>query len=274
MPLLSALELYGTLESGELRALFVRSSEGVAVIVVQERGRWRQLMAAHGAEGALLQGLAALRDSSDALLWDEGTLRVEPAALDGLGYTLLQRQAFTQELARVPVAEDPPDLEVSPLTDSVLGEARELFGRTHAMNVEGMYTTFPERPTQEKCEAAFDGYLSGAEGPPVPSACVVIRSQGRVVGVICCAADETEGTAILLGLAVDPSERGRGLSRVLVRRAQRALLASGFPRMLFLTTDRNTPVHRLFTPEEIVATETFPARVWFREAPERMMKAK
>ena len=49
--------------------------------------------------------------------------------------------------------------------------------------------------------------------------------------------------------------------------AQQALLASGFQRMLFLTTDRNTPVHRLFTLDEIISTETFPTRLWLRNPP-------
>jgi hypothetical protein len=31
--------------------------------------------------------------------------------------------------------------------------------------------------------------------------------------------------------------------------------------MHFLTTDRNLPVHKLFTPEEILSTEVFP--LWF-----------
>ena len=269
--MMSALALHDRLERGELRAILARSTDGVAATVVNERGAWRHVLAGHGPQSALLAGLAELRASSDALIWDEGAVQIEGPTLDALGHRLLERQVFTQELARVPLTDpEPTDLEIFPLGDAVRAEARSLFGRTHAMSVEGLYATLPEAPTLEQCESAFDAYLAGPKAAPVPSACVVIRSEGRIVGVICCAATQTEGTAILLGLAVDPAVRGRGLSRILVRRAQRELKAKRFERMLFLTTDRNTPVHRLFTAEEIISTETFPARLWFRETPERM----
>lgn len=268
MPLLSSLALHDRLESGELRGFFTRTDEGVAVTVVNEGGRWRQVVAAHGPEPVLLRALEGLRESSDALIWDEESLPIDGTRLDELGYRLLVRQVFTQELARVPLDEpEPGELDIGPLEAPSKADARSLFARTHAMSVEGLYATLPDAPTVERCAAAFDEYLGGGQGPVVPAACVVIRNGPRVVGVICCAATEKEGTGILLGLAVDPSERGRGLSRVLVRRAQRGLKASGFDRMLFLTTDRNTPVHHLFTLDEIIDTETSPARLWLRDPP-------
>lgn len=270
MSLLETLSVRDQLQAGELRAVIARSPEGAATAVVNERGTWRQVVAAHGPESALLLGVAELRASSDGLIWDEGALGIAAEKLDALGFRLLLRQVFTQELARVPAADAlPDDLEVLPLGPETRAEARALFARTHAMSVEGLYATLPDAPSVARCEAAFDQYLSGQLGAPAPSACVVVRTGGKVVGVICCAATETPGTAILLGLAVDPTVRGRGLSRVLVRRAQHALKASGFQRMLFLTTDRNAPVHRLFTLDEIVETETFPTRIWFRETPEQ-----
>lgn len=266
MPMLSAMSLQNKLRAGKLRAVAARSRDGLATVIVDERAGWRQVVAGHGPESALLEGLAELRGTSDGLFWDEGALKIDGAKLEAAGHRLVERQVFTQALARVPVPGPVASgYEVLPLAGAVVAEARRLFAKTHAMNVEGLYTTLPEAPTLARCEAAFDGYIAGAHGMPVASASVVVRSQDRTVGVICCAATEIEGTAALLGLAVDPSERGRGLSRVLVRCAQHGLKTSGFERMLFLTTDRNAPVHRLFTPEEIVATETFLARLWFRE---------
>lgn len=260
--------LRGRLESGELCAVLSRSADGPAVIAANALGTWRQLPAAHGPESALLLGLEELRGSSEALIWDEGTVAISAEKLDALGFRLLERQVFTQRLDRVPGAEpQETGFELVALTDAVRGHARRLFGRTHAMSVEGLYVTLPQAPTAQQCEAAFEGYLAGDQGAPVEPACVVARSQGRVVGVICCAESGEPGTAILLGLAVDPAERGRGLARVLVRRAQGQLRAHGFERMLFLTTDRNAPVHRLFTSEEVVSVQTFPARLWLRDRP-------
>ncbi|MDP2276219.1 MAG: GNAT family N-acetyltransferase [Archangium sp.] len=265
VPMLAVLELHERLESGAARAVFSRTEEGQAVMVVDDRGSWRQVVAAGGPESALLAGLHELRGTSEALVWDEDCVKIAPATLDELGFRLLLRQVFTQELSRVPLDQpEPAGLEVSLLGDTSLAESRALFARTHAGSVEGLYATLPHAPTDAQCGLAFDGYLSGALGVPVPSACVVIRHEGRVGGVICCAASEEKDTGTLLGLAVDPTVRGKGLSRVLVRRAQKALHAAGFAKMLFLTTDRNAPVHRLFTLEEIVKTETFPTRLWLR----------
>ena len=269
MPLLSVLTLQSQLKAGKLRAVSSRSPDGVAAIVVLERGDWRQLVAAHGPPTALEVGLGKLRAISTAMVWDEGAVKIDGSRLDALGYRLLVRQSFTQELSRVPVGgPDPSEYRVCGLDEQALPDARRLFGLTHANSIEGLYATLPEAPTLERCEAAFDGYLAGDQGAAVRPACVVVQKGERVVGVICCGETQNEGTAVLLGLAVDPSERGRGLSRVLVRRAQRELKSAGFERMIFLTTDRNTPVHRLFTSEEIVTTETFPARLWLRGPPE------
>ncbi len=255
--------------------MITRSPEGAAVIVFDERDDWRRVEIARGPETALLTGLKQLRTSSQALLWDEEVMKIAGEKLDELGCRLLERQVFTQELSRVPLDQpEPADLEVSLLGDTHRAEARALFARTHAMSIEGLYATWPKPPTVDQCGVAFDGYVSGALGKVAPTACVVILDQGRVVGMICCAFTDEEGTGILLGLAVDPSTRGRGLSRVLVRRAQRALQAAGCARMLFLTTDRNTPVHKLFTLDEIIHTETFPTRLWLRDAPERPARAR
>ena len=262
---LEFLSLRGKLSSGELRAVVNRSGGAPAVLVLTERDDWRQVLIAHGERASLLAAIKALRDQSEAIIWDEGVVAFEPATLDELGFRLLERQTFTQELSRVPLAHpEPPELEVLVLGKADYAAARQVFAATHALNIEGLYTTWPHPPTLERCAIAFDEYLSGALGEVVPSACVVTKLEGKVVGVICCAKGDEADTGVLLGLGVDPAGRGKGLSRILVRRAQRALQAAGFSKMLFLTTDRNTPVHRLFTPEEIVATESFPVRLWLR----------
>jgi GNAT superfamily N-acetyltransferase len=267
--MLKLMSFHHKLTSGELRAELSRGADGPGVVVLSERGTWRQVLIARGPESSLLAGLTELRSSSEALMWDEDALQVESSKLDALGFRLLHRQVFTQELARVPMEHpDPGDLEVALLEEGDRAGARKLFALTHATSVEGLYATWPLPPTVEECGVAFDGYLGGVLGAVVPTACVVVRNQGRVVGVICCAFTDDRDEAILLGLAVDPAERGRGLSRILVRRAQKALKAAGFARMLFLTTDRNTPVHRLFTLEEIIKTETFPTRLWLKDSVE------
>jgi ribosomal protein S18 acetylase RimI-like enzyme len=265
---LEFLTLQTKLSSGEWRAVVQRSHGGAAVVVLSEREDWRQVLLTHGAAPALHAAIKELRSSSEAMIWDEGVVKLEPATLDELGFRLLERQTFTQELSRVPLDHpEPPELEVQVLTKADHAAARLVFAATHAMNIEGLYTTWPHPPTLERCAMAFDDYLAGVLGEVVPTACVVTKLEGKVVGVICCAKTDQADTGVLLGLGVDPAGRGKGLSRILVRRAQRALKAAGFARMLFLTTDRNTPVHRLFTAEEIISTETSPARLWLRSLP-------
>ena len=270
---LEFLSLQNKIASGELRAVVKRSSEGAAIVLLTERDDWRQVVLAHGPAAPLLAAIKELRTQSEAMIWDEGVVALEPATLDELGFRLLERQTFTQELARVPLDHpEPSELEVVVLEKADYAAARQVFAATHALNIEGLYTTWPHPPTLERCAIGFDEYLSGALGEVVPSACVVTKLEGKVVGVICCAKTDQADTGVLLGLGVDPAGRGRGLSRILVRRAQRALKAAGFAKMLFLTTDRNTPVHRLFTPEEIIGTESNPTRLWLRNAPERPVK--
>lgn len=270
---LEFLSLRNKLTSGEWRAVVARASGGAAVVVSSGPTNWRQVLAAHGPPAALVAALEELRAQSEAMIWDEDVVPLDAAALEGLRFSLVERQSFTQDLTRVPLEEPPPaELEVRVLGKDDLQSARQVFAATHVMTVAGLYTTLPHPPTLERCALEFDGYLSGKQGEVVPSACVVTKLEGKVVGVICCAKTDQEDMGVLLGLGVDPAVRGKGLSRVLVRSAQRALKAAGFSKMLFATTDGNLPVHRLFTPEEILATETWRARLWLRNAPERPVK--
>ncbi len=259
-------DLRTRLETGAALAALAQTDDGCAVIIAGGQGAWRPIEVAVGPEAGLLVALEHLRGVSEALIWDEGTLALAPATLDALGYRLLERQAFTQELARVPLgAADAVGLALAVMDPTNQPQARALFARTHALSVEGLYVTLPEAPTPEACEASFDDYLGGAQGQIISSACLVALNQNQPVGVVCCVEAEEAGTALLLVLCVDAAARGQGVSRALVRGAQRALLANGYKRLLFLTTDRNTPVHHLFVPDELVATERFPTRLWLRQ---------
>ncbi|MGV3623462.1 MAG: GNAT family N-acetyltransferase [Archangium sp.] len=271
--ILELSDLYPRLERGDLRGKIVTTPAGEAALVLQESGKWRQLVLGRGEPAAVLAAVNALRESSDALLWAADDVNVDGPTLDANGFHALTRQVFTQDLAKVPRDFQPAaDLEIAPLKGAAVADARSLFAQTHASSAEGLYCTWPVEPTVRQCGVVFERFLSGADGAPVPGACVVVLFERKVVGVIVCAETEKKGTATLLGLAVDPKVRGRGLSRVLVRHAQRALFDAGFARMLFLTTDANAPVQRLFTPEEIISTETSTLRLWLRNPQVRTEK--
>lgn len=220
--------------------------------------RWRSVIAGTGPEEALAKLIRELRAVSDAMVADLDAIKLEDEAMAGLGFRKVVRERFLQDLTRVPDTEPEHDgIEYVACAGKWVKPSLELLGRTHAFNVEGVYTTLPKDPTPGECERAFGSTLRGPS--LVPEAAVAAIENGKVLGVVYCAVEE--GVPTLMGLAVDPVTRGRGLSRGLVRRTQSGLKRAGHDKMAFFTTDRNLPVHKLFTPEEILETEEFVA--WF-----------
>lgn len=226
--------------------------------LISTPGRWRMLLATTGSEEALSKLLLDLRAVSDAIIGDEEIFKVPDEALVKLGFRRVVRERFLQDLSKVPDTEPEHDgIEYVRCEGNLLQPALELLGRTHAFNVEGVYTTLPKEPTANECIKVFSETLKSDR--LVPESAVAAVENGKVLGVVYCSLEEEVPT--LIGLAVDPVTRGRGLSRGLVRRTQAGLKRAGHDRMAFFTTDRNLPVHKLFTPEEILETEEYVA--WF-----------
>ncbi|MFT3837989.1 MAG: GNAT family N-acetyltransferase [Myxococcaceae bacterium] len=230
--------------------------DGSAVICTP--GRWRMLVGTAGTEEALGKLILDLRAVSEAMVGDDAVFKLPDEAVARLGFRRVVRERFVQDLTKVPATEPEHDgIEYVQCEGKWVKPSLELLGRTHAFNVEGVYTTLPKEPTPAECERVFASSLKSDR--LVPEAAVAAVENGQVLGVVYCSIEEEVPT--LMGLAVDPVTRGRGLSRGLVRRTQAGLKRAGHERMAFFTTDRNLPVHKLFTPEEILETEEFVA--WF-----------
>jgi ribosomal protein S18 acetylase RimI-like enzyme len=249
-------EVEARFAQGQLRCCFGTDES----LLVTTDEPWRLVLAGAGPEGALLALLEVVRGESEALLWDEETLPLAPSALSARGYEVVLRQSFLQDLERLADDSLPEGggVEYLPCEGRWVGPAKRLFGRTHAFSVEGLYSTMPTVPTAFACERVF---ANAWEDRLVPQAAFVAVLDGQVVGEVTANLVDGEAHPLLMTLAVDPSARGRGLSRGLVRRCQRGLRDAGYRAMRFLTTERNAPVHHLFTSGEI--TETTVTRAWF-----------
>jgi hypothetical protein len=220
--------------------------------------KWRSIVAATGPEAGVTALITGLRAVSEAMVADLDAIKLDDEAIAKLGFRKVVRERFLQDLTKVPDTEPEHDgIEYVPCAGKWVKPSIELLGRTHAFNVEGVYTTLPKDPTPGECERVFSAGLKGAH--LVAESAVAAVENGKVLGVVYCTVEG--GVPTLMGLAVDPITRGRGLSRGLVRRTQAGLKRAGHDRMAFFTTDRNLPVHKLFTPEEILETEEFVA--WF-----------
>jgi hypothetical protein len=220
--------------------------------------KWRSVLAASGPEPLLEKLILELRQVADAIVADLGAIKLSDEAMAKLGFRKVVRERFLQDLSKVPETEPEHDgIEYVPISGKLVKPCLELLARTHALAIEGVYSTVPKDPTQGECERVYAKTLKGDS--LVPESAVAAVENGKVLGMVYCAV--VEGTPTLMGLGVDAEARGRGLSRGLVRRTQAGLKRAGHDRMAFFTTDRNLPVHKLFTPEEILETEDFVA--WF-----------
>lgn len=270
VPLFARMALQDALKNGAMRASVARKDGATAVLVFSPLQRWRQVELGFGEEALLLPLLTALRDEADGVVWDDDSdvVRVAADALTNSGFLRVVRQEYLQDLSRVPMT--PPVIEgfeVGPLDAEAIARSRALYVETHfADAATALYTTWPEPPTREALGAAFDKATGGSQGRLVPEASFSVRSGAEIVGLVFCAESTTPGEATLLDLAVSGSTQGRGLSRLLVRSAQRGLKVAGFERMRFYTTGSNLPVLKLFTAEEIVESTSFHSRLWRREA--------
>lgn len=270
VPLMTRLALQHPLRAGNVLGRVARRAGETALVVYSRKGSWLQVELARGAESLVVALLTELRGAAEGIAWDDdaGEVHVSAEALSAAGFPRVMREEFLQDLAKVPLT--PPEIdgvEVGPLDDGLVAPARELYARTHVVDLAtAFYTTWPEPPSLETCRAAFDGLLNGEHGRLLPEATFAARVGAELVGFVVCVAGANAGEGVLLDLGVAGAAQGRGISRLLVRCAQRALKAAGFSRMRFFTTGGNQQVHKLFTAGEIVETAVFHARLWRREA--------
>ena len=266
VPLAWRIGLQAPFQARRVRARASGEPGARALMLYSPTDAWRQVEVARGPEAEVLALLKGLQREADGIVWDDDlpAVAANAQALEAAGFAQVVRQEFLQDLAKVPL--EPPSVEgfsVEPLEPAAWPEVRQIYTDTHlATAATAFYTTWPKPPTVVSCGEAFDEMMSAREGPLVPGATVVVRAGGRVAGFVVCAAGKQPGEAMLMDLGVSREAQGRGLSRLLVRWAQRALKRAGFVHMRFYTTDGNLPVLKLFTAEELVDSQVFRVRLW------------
>ena len=204
---------------------------------------------------ALLQGEASLVTMAETA----GTAWLEAAL--GAGLQPVTHQVFVDHLPRVAdlASQTVAPGGVEPWDDGHLADLARLVADGNAGTVSGLALCQPAVPTRQAIEAHMLG-LAAPGGALMREASFLVREGGRALGAVWVTL--SEHGPLLYEVVVDPAARGRGLGRLLVRAAQRALLAAGHAEMRFHTTDVNAPVHRLYGPGEAEEVSSWRAAWW------------
>jgi GNAT superfamily N-acetyltransferase len=133
-------------------------------------------------------------------------------------------------------------------------------------SLDGVFLTSPQAPTREACLAAYQKALADPARPLLPWASFVAYLDGRPVGLLLCVQGNHERQGLLFDLFADPEARGQGVGRALVGAMQQALVARGYTENMFLAASDNGPVHRLFTPDQIVRQDETHGAWWCAHA--------
>ncbi|MEB3330226.1 MAG: GNAT family N-acetyltransferase [Candidatus Sericytochromatia bacterium] len=201
------------------------------------------------------------RDAQLVTITEEAGVAWLEAAV-GAGYSPLRHQVFVDHLDRIPneALDGPLEPAISPWEDE---DAAALVAAANAGTVSGLVLCAPQVPTRSGIRDHVRS-LASEGGALMREASFVLREAGVALGAV--VVTRSEQGPVLYELAVAPEARGRGLGRVLVRAAQRALRAAGHAEMRFHTTDTNAPVHRLYGAGEVELVASWRTACWM--APE------
>jgi len=207
--------------------------------------------------------LKALQARSLAVSWDTEAVPLAAPTGANLGFIPYMRQTFLQDLTRLaPFTAPclPENLRLRAWDPDDAPAVGHLIADVNIGTLDGLFWTAPAPPTRKHCEQAWQRLLRGDPHALMPDASFVLQAGADIVAAVLLGLQD--GTATLCELAVARTWQGRGLSRVLVQAAQRALLERGHLCMRFFSTASNTRVQRLFTREQIVTNINTAGYVW------------
>lgn len=263
--------LLAAVEAGELKVLARWDGEHPASALLYQEGHGLATVLAWlgpdpGDEG-LCAAIATLQSTHLALVWNESCGPDWPHRLRALGARPYALQTFVQDLTRVPFrALAETGVAIGPWQSSDKEAVIRLVVEANCAMLPGLFLALPDAPRPKQLDASLRRLLDGDSGDWLRWASRIARMDGLVVGAVL--AIRRDERPFLYELATHASVRGRHVGLHLVQALQHALLAAGEREMGFITTDTNTPVHRMFTPDEIMASEESRGGYWLAP-PER-----
>jgi len=238
---------YPTTTGGGLAFYSTRAAEGFGHVHVEGTAdaEERALRLA----GAMLDGVSPEVRSLDVgftgLALEEerrllGRLSARP------GSTVIDRQELERALGPAdgaPLGDPPPGLERVAVTDLTLDALADLDRRAFVGTTDELLIGRSLDDNRRVLRAFLEGQMG--RFLPEASTALLVPEPPRLVGVI-LSAERSPRRAVFLDFMVDPSERGHGYGRYLLRWGLRALWALGYSSVHLWVTTSNTAARRLY----------------------------
>lgn len=233
-----------------------------------------------GERVALLDGTLEHRvvlDVSDPAMWQEVAIalqadgRIRAISLPGAappvpGFRAVERWEYRFDLRFGPddAGPVPAGYIVAPWQDAARSEAAALLSAVNAASVDGLFLTWPDRPTVQRCAALLDAFVRGSHGPFSPEASLMAWHDGRLAALTLVSLPSPE-EALLFEIAARFRHRGTGMAPYLLDRIKVELRGRGFRHVRFLACGTNAAVRSLFRPEEVLSRRLDTGWIWLRD---------
>ena len=233
----------------------------------------------HGDDVALLGGTIEHRivlDSAPALLPDlVAGLRADPRTMaitlpagypPLAGFRSVERWEHHFDLRFGPAdpGPAPAGYRVEPWQDAHRAEAARLLAAANAGRVDGVFLTWPDPASPERCLALLDGFLAGSHGPFSPETSFMAFHGDRLAALTLVSLPSAE-EALLFEIAAGFRHRGTGLAARLLDGIKATLRPRGYRTVRFLACGANAAVLALFRPEEVRSERIDGAWMWLRD---------
>ncbi len=232
-----------------------------------------------GEEVALLDGSAdhriVVQSAPGVLPALVATLQADPrikaislpkSAAPGPGFKPVERWEHRFDLRFGPVdpGAPPRGYTVTPWDDSRRPEAAALLNATNGATVDGVFLTWPDAPTPERCQALLDDLIGGSHGAFCRDTSLMALHAGRLVALLLVTLPSDE-EALLYEIAVRFRHRGTGLAPFLLDRLKSTLRPRGFRHIRFLACGANAAVSSLFRADEVRSELLDAGWIWLRD---------
>lgn len=158
----------------------------------------------------------------------------------------------------------PPGYAVEAWDDGSRAEAAALLASVNSTTVDGVFLTWPDRPSAQRCEALLADFAAGSHGPFSPETSFLARHGERLAALTLVSLPAPE-EALLFEIAVRFRHRGTGLAPYLLDRLKATLRPRGFRYVRFLACGANAAVLSLFRPEEVLSERLDAGWIWLRD---------